>query len=161
VAWPHCIVTLDTVMCDLLHDLLERGLIHWPNDHMQLDVHDSWASFSSTVWARATYALRVSGGRVDVITSVTRQRGARFPSSVIKRHLEAGVCPMRTSALSLNRRSEIPAAPTGSARGSPWVADKGDRRHSTTDGQLDDGDVKIVSVKHLVHNQGVHGGGEA
>lgn len=92
VAWPHRIITLDTIMCDLLHDLLTCGLIHWPNGHTALDVHDSWTSFSSTFWARATYALRVSGGRVEIITGFTRQYGARVPPSVIKRHLEVGVC---------------------------------------------------------------------
>jgi DNA helicase-2/ATP-dependent DNA helicase PcrA len=92
LVWPHRIVTLDTIMCDLLHDLLEQRLIRWPNGHATLEVHDSWTSFSSTFWARAAYALRVNDGRVEIVTYFTRDYGARIPTAVIKERLEAGVC---------------------------------------------------------------------
>ncbi len=93
LAWPHRIVTLDTIMCDLLHDLLDQRLIVWPNDHTTLDVHDNWTSFSSTFWARAAYELRISrGGRIEFVTYFTRNRSARVPPGVIRERVEAGVC---------------------------------------------------------------------
>jgi DNA helicase-2/ATP-dependent DNA helicase PcrA len=48
--WPHRVVTLDTIMSNLVHDLLQAGLLHWPNGHTTLDVHDTWASFSGSTW---------------------------------------------------------------------------------------------------------------
>jgi len=92
LAWPHRIVTLDTIVCDLLHDLLEHGLVRWPNGHKSLDVHDSWASFSSTVWSRSAYALRVNGDRVEIRTGSTPQYGARYPPAIVKQRLEEGIC---------------------------------------------------------------------
>jgi DNA helicase II / ATP-dependent DNA helicase PcrA len=92
LAWPHRIVTLDTIMCDLLHDLLESGLARWPNDHETLDVHDSWASFSGTVWSRSSYALTVNAGRVEIRTGFTPQSGARYPPPVVKQRIEEGIC---------------------------------------------------------------------
>ena len=51
LAWPHRIVTLDTIMSDLLHVLLRAGLVEWPDakklwpdGDVKLDVRDSWAS---------------------------------------------------------------------------------------------------------------------
>ncbi|HUZ54394.1 MAG TPA: UvrD-helicase domain-containing protein [Streptosporangiaceae bacterium] len=91
IAWPHRIVTLDTIMCDLLHDLLGCGLLHWPNGHTTLDVHDSWASFSGTLWTQTTYALRVRDGNVEVITGLTSS-SVRVPTTVIVPRLVAGIC---------------------------------------------------------------------
>jgi DNA helicase II / ATP-dependent DNA helicase PcrA len=92
IAWPHRIVTLDTIMCDLVHDLLGCGLLHWPNGHTSLDVHDSWASFSGTFWTRTAYDLRVNDGNVEVVTGYTRKSSARVPATVIAPLLEAGIC---------------------------------------------------------------------
>ena len=92
IRWPHRIVTLDTIMCDLLHDLLDCGLLHWPSGHTTLDVHDSWASFSGTLWTRSTYELRVRGRNVEIITGYTRKSSARVPTTVIAPRLEVGTC---------------------------------------------------------------------
>jgi DNA helicase II / ATP-dependent DNA helicase PcrA len=93
LVWPHRIVTLDTIMCDLLHDLLRERLIRWPNGHTTLDVHDSWTAFSSTFWARAAHHLRVTDvGRIQFATSFTRDQRARVPPTVIQERVNAGVC---------------------------------------------------------------------
>jgi DNA helicase-2/ATP-dependent DNA helicase PcrA len=92
VVWPHRIVTLDTIMSDLLHDLLGCGLLTWPNGHTTLSVHDSWTSFSSTFWTRTAYALRVSNGSVEILTGLTRQSSSRVPATIITPLLEAGTC---------------------------------------------------------------------
>jgi DNA helicase-2/ATP-dependent DNA helicase PcrA len=93
VTWPHRIVTLDTIMCDLLHDLLRCGLIHWPGGHTELNVVDSWASFSGTVWSRASYRLRLTGtGDVSFRQYFTNQQGAHYPPAVVRSHLNIGTC---------------------------------------------------------------------
>jgi len=92
VVWPHRIVTLDTIMYDLLHDLLGCGLLRWPNGHTTLEVHDSWTSFSSTFWSRTTYALKVTAGVIEIISGYTRKPSARVPATVIVPRLAACTC---------------------------------------------------------------------
>jgi len=58
LAWPHRICTLDTLVCDLLQDLLLAKLVRWPGGHTALDVHDSWK-----VLVRYGYAAGMGGGR--------------------------------------------------------------------------------------------------
>lgn len=90
VIWPHRVITLDTIMSDLLHDLLGSGLLKWPNSHTILSVHDSWASFSGTFRTRTAYGLRISNGNVDIVTRFTRQHGFRVPATIITPLL--GIC---------------------------------------------------------------------
>ena len=92
VVWPHRIITLDTVMSDLLHDLLGCDLVRWPNGSHVLDIHDSWASFSGTVWTRTAYDLRLVDGNVEIVSGYATTRGARVPTTVIVPLLEHGVC---------------------------------------------------------------------
>jgi DNA helicase-2/ATP-dependent DNA helicase PcrA len=70
--WPHRVVTLDTIMCDLLHDLLRAGRLEWPNGHTTLKVHDSWSTFSGSTWNRTAYALKIVGTRIEVISGFVR-----------------------------------------------------------------------------------------
>ncbi|MFG2698020.1 UvrD-helicase domain-containing protein [Kitasatospora sp. NPDC048407] len=41
---PHRIVTLDTIICDLLTHLLCQGVLRWPGGHTELEVSDTWSS---------------------------------------------------------------------------------------------------------------------
>ena len=92
VVWPHRIVTLDTVMCDLLHDLLRCGMVHWPHGHQTLDVHDSWAAFSGSVWTRADYQVKLQGSNLQLLRVFTRSQAARVEPNVILPLLANGVC---------------------------------------------------------------------
>lgn len=92
LVWPHRVVTLDTIMCDLVHDLLRGDMLRWPNGHTTLDVHDSWASFGSKVWNRTAYRLRVIGRSVRIEGYFTSQRSSRFPATTTVPLLEQGVC---------------------------------------------------------------------
>ena len=92
VVWPHRIVTLDSVMSGLLHDLLDSGLVGWHNGLQTLEIHDSWASFSGTVWSRTAYALRLNEGNIKIVSGYTRTSSARVPTTVIVPLLEQGVC---------------------------------------------------------------------
>ena len=97
--WPHRIVTLDTIMSGLLHDLLHAGLLVWPNHRLlwpdgliELDVHDSWASFSGSTWNRTTYDLRVIGRQVLVRQGFKNASSSSIPATEIVPRLQKGVC---------------------------------------------------------------------
>jgi DNA helicase-2/ATP-dependent DNA helicase PcrA len=92
MAWPHRVVTLDTVMCDLVHDLLRAGLLHWPNGHTTLDVHDSWASFSGSTWNRTAYAIVVVGDQVEVSRAWVARSRSSIPATVSIPLLLEGIC---------------------------------------------------------------------
>lgn len=99
LAWPNRIVTLDTIMCDLLHDLLRAGLLRWPNQgtlwpdgQVALDVHDSWASFSGSVWNRTFYAVRVAAGQVLLQQGFKAKSSSSIPATEIVPRLLQGIC---------------------------------------------------------------------
>ena len=90
--WPHRVVTLDTIMCDLVHDLLHAGLLHWPNSHTTLNVHDSWASFSGTAWNRTAYAVVVVGDQVTIRRGRVAKNRSSIPATVSVPLLLKGTC---------------------------------------------------------------------
>jgi DNA helicase-2/ATP-dependent DNA helicase PcrA len=91
LTWPHRITTLDTIMIDLLHNLLRTGLLRWPNAHTELTVVDSWNSVGKTDWIRVTYELSVESGNVK-FTKILRDPASRVPLAVIGKRLSEGVC---------------------------------------------------------------------
>lgn len=99
LTWPHRIVTLDTVMCDLLHDLLRERLVIWPNMDMLwpdgnvvLDVRDSWASCGGTVSTRSIYSLYLSGRHVRLRKGFAPKHASRVPAVAVVPHMLAGTC---------------------------------------------------------------------
>lgn len=99
LVWPHRIITLDTIMCDLLHDLLRVGLLVWPNQadlwpdgEIQLDVHDSWASFSGSTWNRTTYSLTVVDRQVRITPGFLRTGAPSVPATEVVPRLLQGIC---------------------------------------------------------------------
>ncbi|MDP9607987.1 UvrD-helicase domain-containing protein [Streptomyces demainii] len=71
LAWPHRIVTLDTVLYDLLTHLLQTGLLQWPGNHQELEVLDTWRTHLPTTSTRRKPVLALEGTRV--ITSFVRE----------------------------------------------------------------------------------------
>lgn len=99
LTWPHRIVTLDTIMSDLLHDLMRQQLVIWPNaltlwpdGNIALDVRDSWASTSGTVWTRSVYELYLSGRQVRLREAFASSYAARFPAVTVVPYMKQGVC---------------------------------------------------------------------
>jgi len=90
--WPHRVVTLDTIMCDLVHDLLRAGLLHWPNGHTTLNVNDSWASFSGSTWNRTAYAVLVVGDQVQIKGGWVANSRSSIPATVSVPLLLEGTC---------------------------------------------------------------------
>lgn len=100
LAWPHRIVTLDTVMSDLVHDLLRSGLLRWPgqtslwpDDRVTLDVHDSWAAFGTgTNYTKTIYLLTVTAGQITVQRAFAPEPKPRVPATEIVPRLLKGIC---------------------------------------------------------------------
>jgi DNA helicase-2/ATP-dependent DNA helicase PcrA len=92
ISWPHRVVTLDTVMCDLVHDLLQAGMLRWPNGHTTLNVHDSWASFSGSTWNRTAYAVVVDGTEVAIKQGWVARSRSSIPATVSVPLLLGGTC---------------------------------------------------------------------
>jgi DNA helicase II / ATP-dependent DNA helicase PcrA len=92
VTWPHRVVTLDTIMCDLLHDLLRCGLIRWPDGYTELNVVDSWASFSDKGWGRVRYELSLTDTGNVTFCQYSTEWGRHYPPDVVKSHLKMGKC---------------------------------------------------------------------
>ncbi|MGW4728695.1 UvrD-helicase domain-containing protein [Streptomyces shenzhenensis] len=79
LAWPHRIVTLDTVVCDLLGYLLDTGHICWPSGHRSLTVIDSWPVQLPTKWSRIEPVVALDGDQV-VVQTLRRSTQANRPS---------------------------------------------------------------------------------
>lgn len=92
--WPHRITTLDTLIVDLVHEMLAQGLLIWPNAPQTLDVRDSWAAFLSTQRHRTFYDLTLRGNEIVVVTGF-RGPGDHvytYPAPQCVPHLKAGRC---------------------------------------------------------------------
>ncbi|MCX5203201.1 UvrD-helicase domain-containing protein [Streptomyces sp. NBC_00237] len=90
--WPHRIVTLDTLLCDLLLHLLNEGVLHWPGGHTELDVLDSWRTALPTKPGRIKPVLQVDGSHV-IIRTVNESQTASHPSAMqFKKAVSAGAC---------------------------------------------------------------------
>ena len=116
LAWPHRVITLDTVMCDLLHDLLRAGFLVWPNQtdlwpegQIALDVHDSWASFSGSTWNRTTYNLAVVDRNVRVERGFKPTASSSIPATETVPLLLRGICTHQDVRDVLEQALEIPA----------------------------------------------------
>lgn len=97
--WPHRIVTLDTIVGDLLHDLLRSGLLVWPNTQrvwgdrpITLEVHDSWASFGKVERNNTIYGLSVSAPAITIQYSEVRANDYTVPAAIAVAQLQRGVC---------------------------------------------------------------------
>lgn len=73
IRWPHRVITLDTIMVDLLHELLRSQMLAWPGGHTELDVEDSWASYGSRDRSFLRYELRLQDSKVEICLEKVRK----------------------------------------------------------------------------------------
>ncbi len=99
LGWPHRIVTLDTIMSDLLHDLLREGLVEWPGSsklwpdgNITLDVRDSWASCGGTTSTRSVYELGLNGKEITFKEKFATGWANRVPAVNIVPLMRTGIC---------------------------------------------------------------------
>jgi DNA helicase-2/ATP-dependent DNA helicase PcrA len=94
LTWPHRICTLDTLVYDLLRDLLAGKLLTWPGGHVELDVKDSWKAlvrhgFATRDWGADVDANGIVG--VRVVKAHDRRRPVPEPIPM-RAELAAGRC---------------------------------------------------------------------
>ena len=92
LAWPHRIVTVDTLaIYELLEYLLRTEQIKWPNGHEHLQVEDTWRAIAAPVWTSAVAVLRLGGRQVTVVSRQTEE--AAWPNPrVFYRSVHRGIC---------------------------------------------------------------------
>jgi DNA helicase II / ATP-dependent DNA helicase PcrA len=101
LAAPNHVTTVDTVIRQLLRELLTCGLVQWPNGHTKLSVHDSWMSLG------LNYRGHGSPDLLSCIDGVITQTPAA-PNAVVQL-IRDGACTHQdirsvlTQALSLPR----------------------------------------------------------
>lgn len=94
LTWPHRICTLDTLVYDLLRDLLAGGLVTWPGEHIELDVKDSWKAlvrygFGTREWGADVATTGTVA--VKVVRAHDRPRPVPEPEPM-RAELAAGRC---------------------------------------------------------------------
>lgn len=89
---PHRIVTLDTLVCDLIHVLLGQGELQWPGGHTTLDVRDTWNALVETDFAFRGSAFTVTAGQVSVHRTTETTRATRPKPAQLIAKVQEGIC---------------------------------------------------------------------
>ncbi|WP_145824827.1 UvrD-helicase domain-containing protein [Streptomyces sp. T12] len=90
--WPHRVVTLDTIVCELLTHLLHTGHVRWPADHRELTVVDHWRVLLPTRWSDWEPTVVLRTGQV-VAQTVRRASKANRPNADdVRTALSEGYC---------------------------------------------------------------------
>lgn len=90
--FPHRVVTLDTLVADLLRTLLRQGLVCWPGGHTDLEVHDSWGALVESTYSNRLLEIRLVQKAVTPRVIRSERQSSRPSASQVKRRIEAGVC---------------------------------------------------------------------
>lgn len=64
LAWPHRVVTLDTVLYELLTHILRADLLHWPGGHRELHVLDTWHAQLPVTYSRTKPVLTLTDAHI-------------------------------------------------------------------------------------------------
>lgn len=94
ISWPHRICTLDTLVYDLLEDLLACGLVRWPGGTTHLDVYDSWKALVRYGFTKLEYGAVVDdAGDVHVAIVERHDRNQTNPEPIpMRTEVEMGRC---------------------------------------------------------------------
>lgn len=90
--WPHRIVTIDTLVYELLEHLLRIGRLSWPGGNQSLEVHDTWKALAEHKWTRAITTLRVDGQKVVSEVRYAKQAASRPIPKDVQASVAQGVC---------------------------------------------------------------------
>ncbi|WP_331749816.1 UvrD-helicase domain-containing protein (plasmid) [Streptomyces sp. NBC_01707] len=92
LAWPHRIVTLDTIVCDLLTHLLSTGHVNWPAGHRSLTVIDHWRVLLPTTWSNWGPILTLDGDQVVARGARSADKDNRPTLADLNEALAGGWC---------------------------------------------------------------------
>jgi DNA helicase-2/ATP-dependent DNA helicase PcrA len=90
--WPHRIVTIDTLVYEMLEHLLRVGLLSWPGGHQSLEVHDTWKVLAEHKWTRAVAQLRIDGQTIVNGVRYAAQAASRPAPRDVHANIARGVC---------------------------------------------------------------------
>jgi len=68
--WPHRVMTIDALLCEILQHLLRTGILRWPGDHTSLQVLDDWRGHRGYRWLTAGNYRRLATIHNGIVTSV-------------------------------------------------------------------------------------------
>jgi DNA helicase II / ATP-dependent DNA helicase PcrA len=92
LGWPHRVVTLDTLLYELLTYLLQRGLIRWPDGQTNLRVIDTWKVRATHQWTRREPRLILQGRDVAISYRWETTRASRVDLDEFTDFVQSGVC---------------------------------------------------------------------
>ncbi len=90
--WPHRIVTIDTLVVELVHALLDSGAVEWPGGHRTIEVHDSWFALARPVWNRRGHEMALRGSAISTRIVLHPAAASRPPVADVRDAITAGVC---------------------------------------------------------------------
>lgn len=108
VRLPHRIITLDTLICDLVHVLLANELLAWPGGHKVLDVRDTWSALVSTSYTTRDTTVYVADGTVIVGSVRTAERVTSPSAAGVRAMMQQGVCTHAEVRVALEHALERP-----------------------------------------------------
>ncbi|MEU4157873.1 UvrD-helicase domain-containing protein [Actinoplanes sp. NPDC026670] len=85
------VITIDTLVLDLLHYLLRRGDLTWPHRHTDLRVLDKWSTAHRHTRTTTKQTLTIRGSTI-VTTKVASAREVRITSVPDRDNILAGTC---------------------------------------------------------------------
>ncbi|MDR7172951.1 DNA helicase-2/ATP-dependent DNA helicase PcrA [Nocardia kruczakiae] len=89
--WPHRITTIDTLVHEIVSDLLSGAWITWPGGHVALTVHDSWKGRLPHTYGYKTWVATYVNGGIELARRATARQ--LVPSGTdVDAELEAGHC---------------------------------------------------------------------
>ncbi|MGW3340049.1 ATP-dependent helicase [Streptomyces sp. NPDC001009] len=92
LTWPHRIVTLDTILNDVLTHLLRSRVLQWPGSHEELEVLDAWPTHLPTLRTKAKPVLRLVGTRVITAYQEEDEAGYYIKPADFSAAVSDGLC---------------------------------------------------------------------
>ncbi|MFF5313074.1 UvrD-helicase domain-containing protein [Streptomyces massasporeus] len=92
LTWPHRVTTLDTVLYDVLAHLLQTGILHWPGDHRELEVLDTWRSRLPTASTKQKPVLTLDGRRIITASVIESRPGGHATLGDFTTAVRQGQC---------------------------------------------------------------------
>lgn len=122
---PHRVITIDTMLWELLTYLLRAGHIIWPGGHVDLQVMDTWELHADHRWTTYQPYLKLDGRVVTPTAGFGRHRENRVDRVQFEASVRAGMCAhesspssgyARVTSRSLRLSSRTPSATYAIAR---------------------------------------------
>ena len=107
---PHRIVTLDTLVYDLLAHLLRTKTLHWPSGHTDLEVLDTWKAHYPTRYTTREPILELDGTHVVTTRTYRPDRGNHPTQEDFDTAVQQGRCTHDNVRAILASALEAPAA---------------------------------------------------